>query len=179
MDRRQQKTRAAIFAAFSKLLGSKRYGQITVQDIIDEANIGRSTFYAHFDTKDELLHAMCAQIFDHVFSRVLDPEQTHDFSSENDTFSHKLTHLLYHLKERKADILRLLNGESADLFLRYFMRGLTQLFSGYEPLQAPVPKDYWLHHHVTGFAQAVQWWAGKDMQYTPEEMVAFYHALTR
>ena len=53
MDRRQLRTRRAIFSAFETLLARKRYEQITVQDIIEEADIGRTTFYAHFEILKE------------------------------------------------------------------------------------------------------------------------------
>ena len=81
MDRRQQKTRNAIFQAFNHLLEEKQYSSITVQDILDEADIGRSTFYSHFETKDALLREMCTGIFDHIFSHELHSETSHDFSS--------------------------------------------------------------------------------------------------
>src|SRR5699024_7122443 len=105
MDRRQQKTKAAIYESFSRLLEKKSYNHITIQEIIDEANIGRSTFYAHFETKDNLLQDICEQIFGHVFSDVQKAEAHHDFSKENSTLADKLTHLLYHLKEQRNDIL--------------------------------------------------------------------------
>ena len=54
MDSWQRKTRNAIFQAFTRLLEQKTYSSLTVQEIIDEADISRSTFYAHFETKDEL-----------------------------------------------------------------------------------------------------------------------------
>ena len=106
MDRRQQKTRTAIFQAFRKLLEIKRFDHITV------ANVGRSTFYAHFPTKDELLKAMCTDLFSHVFSEELMREQTHDFSAGSGELQDKLTHLLYHLRDNRGDIVGILSCES-------------------------------------------------------------------
>ena len=67
MDRRKAKTIKAIRGAFSQLLQTKRYSEITIQDVLDEADICRSTFYEHYKTKEELLHSICKEIFSHVF----------------------------------------------------------------------------------------------------------------
>ena len=67
MDRRQIKTRKSVFRAFTELLDEKGYSATTIQDIIDRADIGRSTFYSHFETKEDLLKAMCEDIFNQSF----------------------------------------------------------------------------------------------------------------
>lgn len=55
MDRRIQRTREVLHQALISLTSQKRYEIITVQDIIDKANVGRSTFYAHYTGKQDLL----------------------------------------------------------------------------------------------------------------------------
>ena len=72
----------------------KTYTNITVQGIIDEANIGRSTFYAHFETKDELLKVFCTEIFDDVFAEVVSNEKTQDFSKKGKSIQAEITHIL-------------------------------------------------------------------------------------
>ena len=54
-DRRVNRTRKSLQEALAGLILNKGYDKITVQDIIDRANVGRSTFYAHFQDIDDLL----------------------------------------------------------------------------------------------------------------------------
>ena len=54
-DRRTQKTRQALQEALISLMFEKNYDAILVQEILDRANVGRSTFYTHYRDKDELL----------------------------------------------------------------------------------------------------------------------------
>jgi AcrR family transcriptional regulator len=54
-DRRIQRTRALLLSALLDLIVERGYEDVTVQDIVDRANVGRSTFYKHFLDKRELL----------------------------------------------------------------------------------------------------------------------------
>jgi AcrR family transcriptional regulator len=53
-DRRVERTQQLIRGAFRSLLEEKGFEGLTVQQIIDRANVGRATFYAHYENKDEL-----------------------------------------------------------------------------------------------------------------------------
>jgi AcrR family transcriptional regulator len=54
-DRRVRRTRRALHDALLTLMTEKSYDAVTVQDIIDRADVGRSTFYSHFTDKRDLL----------------------------------------------------------------------------------------------------------------------------
>jgi len=57
VDRRVQRTRQLLDDALMVLIVEKGYETITVQNIIDRANLGRSTFYAHYQDKEDLLRS--------------------------------------------------------------------------------------------------------------------------
>ncbi|WP_345297883.1 TetR/AcrR family transcriptional regulator [Candidatus Villigracilis affinis] len=48
-------SRQSLQTALSELMVEKDMKKVTVQDVIDRANVGRSTFYAHFESLDQLL----------------------------------------------------------------------------------------------------------------------------
>ena len=61
-DRRVGKTRKALKEALTDLILEKGYEAVSVQDVIDRADVGRSTFYAHYIDKDDLLMAILADL---------------------------------------------------------------------------------------------------------------------
>lgn len=180
MDRRQRKSKEAIFRAFTDLLMTKSYSQITVQDIIDKADVGRSTFYAHFDTKDALLEEMCTELFNHVVKNHNEAEETYDFSDGENSADSIITHILYHLRDNRGNIIGVLRGESGDLFLRYFKRYLNDVFADelrgkIKPLD--VPYDFELNFIVCGFVDMVNWWIQNSLKQTPEELEKYFSAV--
>ena len=98
MDRRQRKTREAIFNAFIAILSKKDFNSITVGEIIEKADVGRATFYAHFETKDFLLKELCEELFCHIFDSLDNDrnEHRHIFECEapDSVFLHLFRHFL-------------------------------------------------------------------------------------
>ena len=181
MDRRQKKTREAIFKAFTALLAKKNYNQISVQEIIDEADIGRTTFYAHFETKDYLLKALCEELFGHIIDTAMGLPHGHYHYSCGSAKDSVFLHLLRHLQENDRNILELLSSQNNELFLGYFKSNLKELIiSQYAKKgllkDVKLPEDYLVNHIASSFVEAVSWWISRDMKESPEEITEYFLA---
>ncbi|EAE5097757.1 TetR family transcriptional regulator, partial [Listeria monocytogenes] len=62
MDRRVKKTKKAFNQALFTLLDQKPFQQITITDIVTEADVNRGTFYKHYRDKEELLDSIIEEI---------------------------------------------------------------------------------------------------------------------
>lgn len=182
MDRRQKKTRTAIFSAFSTLLAEKSYGKITVQEIIDLADVGRTTFYAHFETKDDLLKELCKELFGHIIGSAKDCTHTHGLYSDGSRPESVFCHLLQHLQENDYNILGLLSSESSGIFLRYFKNSLNELIQIQFVNTAPgrntsLPQDFLINHISGSFVEMVLWWIEGRMKQSPEELDRYFRTV--
>lgn len=178
MDRRQKRTKAAIFSAFGALLERKSYSHITVQDILNEANIGRSTFYAHFETKDALLKAICQDLFQHIVDSAVDASHTQGLYSTQAAPKSVFCHLLQHL-EKNDNIVRLLCSENGELFRQYFKDSLnelvrTQVIRDRGDKSPYLPMEFLVNHISGSFVEMVLWWLKGNRQYTPEELDRYF-----
>ena len=172
MDRRKARSRDEIFNAFLILLKKKRYSNITVKDIIDEANVGRATFYNHFETKDDLLKSFCQKLFEHIFS----PEGDCDLTIELDmryTLEQRLVHIYYHFKNSKKDMLSILKSEDADIFWGIFVPYIKKLFEQ-EFLDSDLPDNYLVSFYAGSFIETIKWWLNENMATSEKDMAEYY-----
>ena len=163
--------------AFTELLSEKNYNKITVQEIIDRANIGRSTFYSHFETKDDLLKEICRELFEHIFSNDLSRECSKVFENSKRNPKILITHILYHLKENKEKFIKVLSCESNDLFLEYFKTYLFKMIDEYiiiDNTDDEKFKKFLKNHICCSFVETVKWWINDQMKESPEEMADYF-----
>ena len=181
MDRRQRKSREAIFSAFIALLSRKDYNKITVGEIIAGADVGRATFYAHFETKDYLLKALCEDLFCHILDDTQQKECDHRHMFTCNGTDSVFLHLFQHLQKDDNHILTLLSSRNNDLFWHYFKTNLYHLAESQLPLFAHrknenLPLGFWVDHIAATFVETVRWWISNGMQESPEMITAYFLA---
>jgi AcrR family transcriptional regulator len=182
MDRRERRTREAIFDAFTELLREKAYNRITVQEIIDAADIGRATFYAHFETKDYLIKALCEELFNHIIDTAMGHSHAHDRYACDKPTDSVFLHLIYHLKENDRNILALLTSQSNEIFLQYFKTNLKKLirsqFAEAGKLRGVgLPEDYLVDYISSSFVETVSWWLRHGTKESPERLAGYFHTV--
>ena len=166
-DRRITKTRKAIYTAFLQLLNKKSFETITVQEIIDLADVGRSTFYSHYESKEILLDELCRYLFHLLFER-----------EKNISTETYLSHIFSHFKKNQDHVTSLLFSKN-DYFLRQLQKELEHHVYPMviEDLQASypnIPSSYFQHFVVTNFIETLIWWLREGKIHTEREVVQFY-----
>ena len=179
MDRRQRKTREAVFSAFTELLRKKEFEKITVGEIIERADVGRATFYALFETKDDLLKALCEELFCHLFDSMGEKSCGQHHIFDCDAPSSPFLHLFRHLQKDDNRILTLLSCQSNGLFLRLFESRLRTLAERQLPLFAvrkhkDLPDDFWISHIASTFTETLRWWIGQGMKESAETVTRYF-----
>lgn len=180
MDRRQRKTRDAIFSAFIDLLSEKSLNQITVGEIIEKADVGRATFYSHFETKDYLLKELCEDLFCHIIDASGNCLHEHRHLFQCDAPDSVFLHLFQHLLRNDNHILQLLSCRNNDVFLQYFKTQLEKLVKEQLPLfqgrkHPHLPESLWIDHIASTFVETVRWWIDNGMQESPETICEYFY----
>jgi AcrR family transcriptional regulator len=175
-DRRSQRTQEALMDALIALLAIKHYDEISISDIVDRANVGRSTFYAHYQAKDDLLKS--------GFERVLDMLIQHISFGETDQGLHLDTAPFFRHAQGHYEIYRtLIWGSGFDVLTKdghaalsaKFQESFTLLLSGRPEPSIPLAV---LSYSMAGsLLILLKWWLDNKMPYSPEYMDEIFQQL--
>jgi AcrR family transcriptional regulator len=176
-DRRSRRTQRTLEEALVALMLEKRYDTITVQEIIDRANVGRSTFYAHYLDKEDLLQSEVVRLVAVLVGHM-------DQSAAGNRIIPSLE-LLRHLRESQALIRALVRGRAIDPVLKtmqaQFSRHVESRLANRLPTgSAPkVPLPVIAQHLVGALVGLFQWWLDREMPESPEQIDAYFLQLVR
>lgn len=176
-DRRSQRTRQALMDALIALLSEKEYDAISINDIITRANVGRSTFYGHFQTKDDLLKQGFERVLDFMIEQV-------SFNETARTLRMDTTPLFRHAQEHYDLFKTLVWGSGFDILSREGHAALTEkihqklkLAQAGKP-QPAVPLNILAYATAASLLTLLKWWLELKMPYPPERMDEIFQQFT-
>lgn len=172
-DRRVQKTQNLLRAALISLIAEKPYDSIVVKEILDRANVGRSTFYMHFRDKDDLLVSgmyemvgpppvttgpspgkgydrllwFSLPVFEHHY------RHAHDWGDRIGTKGRAILH--EHLRREIAKVVA---------------TGFKRDFRALRKPSAQIPMDLVSRYIASTFVLVLNWWLDKRMPFGPREI---------
>jgi AcrR family transcriptional regulator len=176
MDRRVARTRDALHAALVKLMLARGYDAVSVEDICAEANVGRSTFYAHFTGKDDLKRSGLETI-----AHALHPAPGHAPGAPHPP---GFSLAMFRHAEGHADHYRALAGGSGGtLALSSIRKMLAEEVrrelkrGGFRLAQPDVAPDFAAEYLVGAFMAVLTWWLDHGAVAPPERMDEMFRAM--
>jgi AcrR family transcriptional regulator len=175
VDRRVRRTRDLLRRALIALILEKGYDRITVQDIIDRADVGRSTFYAHYTDKEDLLLSGLEEL-----AGAFEEHMERHFAGRAEpnpvlaAFQHA---------DRQRDLYRALAGKRGAEVMRAGLRDrikevIVRRMPEFLPHQdGALPDEVMLEFLLTSLLGLLVWWLENDVPYSAEQMADMYMRL--
>ena len=180
-DRRTQKTRTALSAALISLMNEKSYDSISVQEILDRADIGRSTFYTHYRDKNELLIDGLQGLREFLQNAQKTAASTSTHSYEK-VIGFSLA-MFEHAHDHKDVFFSLVDGQGWSTVLRNLEEIIVQLMKEEaRPLYnntsaSAIPFDLLIDFLGAIFTSVITWWFHNKKLINPKEINILFRAL--
>jgi AcrR family transcriptional regulator len=178
-DRRIQKTQALLHEALGSLIREKPYDEIVVKEILDRANVGRSTFYMHFRDKDELLasgiHEMLRGV--HAADRPA-PGQKHERITR---FSLAVFEHIHRHRQAGAGGMgtrgrAIVHEHLQKVLAEQIANDVAMVFL--RPQKArQIPLDLLVQYVASTFVLVLNWWVESESSLSPREINHLYRSL--
>jgi len=177
LDRRVQKTRASLHDALITLAREKPYPAIAVKEILDRANVGRSTFYTHYRDKNDLLESGIHGILRSIQDR---PRAG---SAVERLVAFSLP-ILEHIGEHRRASGSQMTRESRVVMHQHLKDVLTTFIA--DELALPmrhrrkatkIPADLLARYLSSTFVLVLDWWIDSSCSLTPADVDARFRGL--
>jgi len=176
-DRRTRRTRQLLRDALLALLKAKRYEDISVQDIIERADVARSTFYVHYIDKNDLLVGKWG-----VFASNLGHHAELMAHEEKNTPSMFPTRVWFQHIQAQESILKIIARDSAmDLAMKtlhgILRNDIQAKVQKYLPENGSAPSSLVINYMASSLMTMIQWWVKNDMPHSPQWMDEIFQQL--
>jgi AcrR family transcriptional regulator len=173
-DRRVLRTRNALGDSLVALLQERDFEQITVQDVLDRAGVGRSTFYVHYRDKNDLFLSdvedffeMCSSLLSRHNAR---PER---LLPVQQVFTH-----IREMREFYAAVVRSGKINDVEVLGRgFFARSIEERLQAAGLKMESVQRSAKAHALAGSFFSLLNWWVDKGMKADPKEMDTLFHQM--
>ncbi len=181
-DRRVRRTRELLHKALISLALEKNYDSITVQEVLDRADVGRSTFYVHFKSMDELL---ISGLDDLQITLNSAQQYQRPSAKRNERVIAFSSAMFDHANGYRNVYLALLNTRAWPLVRRRLQEVLEELIrreckAEIEKLthvDSDVPIDLFVHYLTASFFAVLTWWMDRRSRFTPSQIDEVFRSL--